>query len=953
MKPILLLTMAAALAAQPSGRTSPNPSSARAEAGPGAADLRIMFGVKAAAPKVFDGEISISSGRIARLDGVNFEDTDAIAGERGWKCRTRESQYSDALTPRDWDTSNPGPRRLIPNGVVATIEAPATARVEVTTESGRFSFSMTDLSLARPLSFLDGDATVELLPAATDLPGAGGQDDYPAISADSQGNLWAAWISYADRADAVWVARRSSGGWEAPVRVSPPELSDNFRTAIAEDARGRLWVIWSAKDGDVWSLCARYLEAGKWSGVQRLTSGEGPNLYLAAVRDAGGKIHVAWQGFRKRKSEILLRTWDGARWSREVQVSTGPGDHWAPAIAADSSGNVWIGWDGYDAGNFDIYVRRLAQGRLDAVRQITKSPLFEANVSLAADRNGRLWMAWDVGESNWGKDWTSQRFKPGGGNGLYRTRAVRVACLDGARLSQPADIMQAIPPGQRDYFQMVRLQPDAAGRVWAMGRMLASYRKRVQNNWGTNGLWEVVVTALEGDRWLPAVKLASTAGRNDVSLATAVDRAGGLWLAWSRDGRTFRRVLPEKTRVSCAKLKLSGQAGPAKLTPFQEAAAEATPVHPNEPADVAAIRAYRYREAGKEYRILRGDLHRHTDISGDGIGDGSLLDLYRYSLSAGQYDFVLVADHQYGGPSEYNWWRTEKSEDAFHVPGRFWPLFGTERSVPYPNGHRNTIFARRGVRELPITPAERDGKSNTGPALYPYLRKNGGITTAHSTATDQGTDWRDNDPQLEPVVELYQGLHASYEYQGAPRAETPAQRYIHHGVPWRPEGFVWNAWAKGLKLGVQASSDHIATHDAYACLLVEAPEVKGREALLDAMRRRNTYASTDNIILDVRIGGHLMGDAFSTADPPVLKVAAQATGSIERVDVIKNNAFVYTARPAGKSCQFEFRDNGIQPGESYYYVRLTQADGQLAWSSPIWVTYTGGARSVDGGKAGP
>ncbi len=64
----------------------------------------------------------------------------------------------------------------------------------------------------------------------------------------------------------------------------------------------------------------------------------------------------------------------------------------------------------------------------------------------------------------------------------------------------------------------------------------------------------------------------------------------------------------------------------------------------------------------------------------------------------------------------------EKSEDAFLVPGRFWPLFGTERSVSYPNGHRNTFFAERGNRELPIQPGEQNGKVDTGPILYPYLR---------------------------------------------------------------------------------------------------------------------------------------------------------------------------------------------------------------------------------------
>ena len=39
------------------------------------------------------------------------------------------------------------------------------------------------------------------------------------------------------------------------------------------------------------------------------------------------------------------------------------------------------------------------------------------------------------------------------------------------------------------------------------------------------------------------------------------------------------------------------------------------PVHPDEAADVARMRDYRSRPAGKTYRLLRGDFHRHTEIS--------------------------------------------------------------------------------------------------------------------------------------------------------------------------------------------------------------------------------------------------------------------------------------------------------------------------------------------------
>ncbi|MEO7650486.1 MAG: hypothetical protein ABIZ80_08445, partial [Bryobacteraceae bacterium] len=179
--------------------------------------------------------------------------------------------------------------------------------------------------------------------------------------------------------------------------------------------------------------------------------------------------------------------------------------------------------------------------------------------------------------------------------------------------------------------------------------------------------------------------------------------------------------------------------------------------------------------------------------------------------------------------------------------------------------------------------------------------------------------------------------NSSYEYENAPRADTPERRYFHHGENWRPAGFVWNAWKKGLKLGVQTSADHIATHDSYTCLLVEEDQPRGREDLLNAMRARHVYAATDNIIVDVRIGDHLMGDIFESRETPVLKVKVEGTGPIDRIEVIKNNKFVHTVRPNGSSAAFEFRDASVTPGESYYYVRVEQAAGQLAWSSPIWV----------------
>jgi hypothetical protein len=43
--------------------------------------------------------------------------------------------------------------------------------------------------------------------------------------------------------------------------------------------------------------------------------------------------------------------------------------------------------------------------------------------------------------------------------------------------------------------------------------------------------------------------------------------------------------------------------------------------------------------------------------------------------------------------------------------------------------------------------------------------------------------------------------------------------------------------------------------------------------------------------------------------------------------------------PGPTSFRFAFTDDQIQPGVNPYYVRVTQADGERAWSSPIYITY--------------
>jgi hypothetical protein len=358
-------------------------------------------------------------------------------------------------------------------------------------------------------------------------------------------------------------------------------------------------------------------------------------------------------------------------------------------------------------------------------------------------------------------------------------------------------------------------------------------------------------------------------------------------------------------------------------------------VHPNEAAEVARMREARIDAGDKKLRYLRGEFHRHTEYTSHNDGDGLLEDAWRYALDPGNLDWMGVGDHMNGFGVEYFWWQSQKTMDLFNNPPRFVAVVSYERSAVYPNGHRNIILPRRGIRPLPFgdlkgTPEK--GSPDTK-MLYAYLKQFGGICASHTSGTDMGTDWRDNDPDVEPIVEIYQGHRHNYERPDAPRHAT-ADTQI---GGFRPAGFIDNAFDKGYRFGFQSSSDHISTHMSYGMVLTDD---MSRQGIIDAFRKRHSYAATDNILVEVRCGTNLMGEAFDTAKKPTLNVTVKGTSPIARIHVIRDNKYVYSTEPKKADVTLSYTDMALQAGKtSFYYVRVEQADGNLAWASPMWITY--------------
>jgi len=890
---------------------------------PASAALLVTLGVGAKSAETWDGVVHATGGRLLGLEGRHFSEGDQIQAPNRWRASTRRDQvapYADIHYTEMRPGSQPA---VLFHAVGLWIAVEPSARLAFETTQGRWEFNAADITEAGA-KFLGGVVEARRAAPVEKLTTTIYEDDEPSLVAHRDGSLSVAWVAYRDRADRVLVRTRRAGVWSAPEEVTT-QPADVFRTAAAEDADGNLWVFWAERDNQAWQIRARQRKAGKWESATRLTD-VGSNMFVRAA-SGGGRVFLVWQSFRGGQSDIFFRYLERGAWSPVERLSESGANDWEPSVAASTDGAAYFAWDGYDRGNYDVYFRSWRGGRLSGVRPVTTSAGFEAHANVAVDAQGRPWIGWDIGGVNWGKD-TGFLIPAPLAAPLHQERDIGLAVLEGEQWKEPASRITALA-GNAEHPQLAF---DGRGGLTVVFR---HWTRRNSRSIGSPMCWENYATRWDGNGWTTPLPIAHSAGSIEKHAALARDGQGDIWAAWMTDERPFATQVPVNGEVYAARIG-SGGSTPA-LVARQETLVEAVPVHLTEPADIRSVRSHVLEAGGKRYRIYRGDMHRHTDVSQDFKYDGSLIEVYRYALDAAGFDYIAPTDHQTGFDHEFTWSQNQKLVDLFFLPERFAPLFAYERSLPFPNGHRNIVFAHRGVRTLPIPDEERRGQVGAA-RLFDYLRQNRGISMPHSSATAQGTDWRDNDPAVEPLIEIYQGYRTSYEYEGAPRAASTLNQHIQKSG-WQPEGFWWNALAKGYKLGVQSSSDHWSTHISYACLIAEN---LSREGLLDAMRRRHTYAATDNIVLDFRARAgdqsYLMGDIFSASASPQFSVRAIGTGPIQQIDLVKNRTFVYTARPGVKEAAFDYTDQAFGSGESWYYVRVLQQDGQIAWSSPMWIT---------------
>jgi hypothetical protein len=332
--------------------------------------------------------------------------------------------------------------------------------------------------------------------------------------------------------------------------------------------------------------------------------------------------------------------------------------------------------------------------------------------------------------------------------------------------------------------------------------------------------------------------------------------------------------------------------------------------------------AYSTEYDGKMLSLYFGDYHNHTSFS-DGRADPDIS--YLTARDYRDLDFMGVSDHDgTTTPGEFAW--NCAVCDGLTRNGEFVCLYGYEENKGWARngfGHWNALLREKGDIfhfEEGMTPED----------LYRYANRSGVILIPHHIGVSWAPhSWDYFDTGAEPVVELC-SVHGVYE-----NMETCSDT-----VKCVEGSMISDGLERGYRFGIVGGSD---SHNCFAAVMAECSmtgvyaEELTREHILDAIRRRHTFATTgDKIVVDFRCNGRFMGEEIHRSDPLHFTAYMKSESPIVSAEVVSGGVVVLGEQVDSSEASYAWEVEN--PGEdAYFYLRLTAANGERAWSSPIFV----------------
>jgi hypothetical protein len=153
--------------------------------------------------------------------------------------------------------------------------------------------------------------------------------------------------------------------------------------------------------------------------------------------------------------------------------------------------------------------------------------------------------------------------------------------------------------------------------------------------------------------------------------------------------------------------------------------------------------------------------------------------------------------------------------------------------------------------------------------------------------------------------------------------------------------------AAGYKLGPGIDHDTHNTvfgRNTQRRTVILAPSLT-RENIIEAYKAMRFYASDDwNTEVTFTIGGEPMGSMLTTEDDVDIEVSVEDADNDDKTKSIKlffgksgSKKLATNLKTVSNKNSFEFTHTLTKKGNFYYYLEITQQDGDKIFTSPIWV----------------
>lgn len=366
-------------------------------------------------------------------------------------------------------------------------------------------------------------------------------------------------------------------------------------------------------------------------------------------------------------------------------------------------------------------------------------------------------------------------------------------------------------------------------------------------------------------------------------------------------------------------------------------------------------------------KICFGEIHWHTELSCDGTRP------LRDALLSARDDIGL----DFAGPGDHIWDNGVFGEDATPEmqaealrecddPGHFAILPGAEFSCGIGHANYYCDSIENYLEVCKRLPEARDTSTANRASQYRWDVLTGALIPGHTFLVPHHSNT--NSFEREGVVSQKTGrpfwnamtlpageerphvrLMEIYQARGSFEDEVvdPHWRILSGGYGASAR----SALMKGYRIGFTGGTDnhngwpsrnnHGGMIDGFTAVITDAIDTP---SIWEALSLRRCYATTGaRIICDVTLNGRPIGSELKLAPDASrrMRIRIYGTAPLETVEVVSAGIVLDRIPVVEGSPDLETEWEDTRPGRPldgvYYYLRIRQVDGNIAWLSPFWI----------------